>query len=117
MYPNIDRNRYQAGNIHSNQEYLCQKEHFVVEFGVGIDNTLNMSSRKEVPDPTRTAVSNRLSTTSRGSGIILEQAHHNPQLLRINTLLPASGVHTVRMSGDGECLEQYRHRGGDYRRT
>ena len=48
----------------------CQKEHMQVEFG--IDNTLNMSSRKELPDPTGQAVSNRLSATSRGPGIIFD---------------------------------------------
>ena len=80
-----------------------------VEFG--IDNTLNMSSRKELPDPTRPAVSNRLPVTSRGSGIILEPSHHNPQLLRTNTLPPASGAPTVDMGDDGVLLEQYRHGG------
>ena len=70
--PNIESNRFQTDNIQSNQKYLCQKEHFRVEFGVGIDNTLNMSSRKKVPDPTRPGVSNRLPVTSHGSRIILE---------------------------------------------
>ena len=111
--PNIESNQSQTDNIQDNQKYLCQKEHFRVEFGVGIDNTLNMSSRKELPDPTRPAVSNRLPVTSRGSGIILEPPHHNPLFLQTNTLLPASGVPTVGKGGNGEFLEQYKHRGGD----
>ena len=110
--PNIDRNRYQTGNIHNNQKYLCPKEHFRVEFGVELDNTPNMSSREEVPDPTKPAVSNRLPTTAGGSGIILKPSHHDPLLLRTNTRLPASGVPTVGIGGEGEFLEQCRHRGG-----
>ena len=70
--PNIESNRSQTDNIQDDQKYLSQKEHFRVEFGVGIDNTPNMPCRKELPDPTRPAVSNRLPATSRGSGIILE---------------------------------------------
>ena len=70
--PNIDSNRYQAGSIHNNQDYLCQKEIFRVEFGVEIDNTHIMSIRGAVPGPSislKPALSNRLPATSSWSKI------------------------------------------------
>ena len=53
-----------------------------------------MSSRKELPDPTRPAISNRLPVTSRGSGIILERSIPSKQASqttsRLDTRLPKS---------------------------